>query len=281
MIDQHTKAVLKPDMKTVERTFQHLSLPLLRLAAIMKLYIYNSNTGLQSDKWSALERTEFENLTDYLNLNVQLSSSSSQVFVVVGEDVDDSAMSFDLCTANRLETVDVWFRELFDYSIPERVRTPDVFSDNFLRVWSTPKLIVLPREYNVIFHHYQNKVCDNCFRVPEEAGICLLCGTLICLKQSCCKHGVHFEGVYHSISCGSGTAMYLALASSFVVVIRGKRTCLWGSLYLDSFGEEDRDLRRGKPLYLSEQRLQLLEQQWLNHRFDHTNKKWIWHRNAL
>lgn len=39
--------------------------------------------------------------------------------------------------------------------------------------------------------------------------------------------------------------------------------------------------RRGKPLYLSKDRFQLLEQQWLAHRFDHTKKTWVQHRNAL
>lgn len=39
--------------------------------------------------------------------------------------------------------------------------------------------------------------------------------------------------------------------------------------------------RRGKPLYLSKDRYQLLEQQWLAHRFDHTKKTWVWHRDAL
>lgn len=85
----------------------------------------------------------------------------------------------------------------------------------------------------------------------------------------------------HSIDCGGGTAMYLVVTSSYIIVIRGRRACLWGSVYLDSFGEEDRELKRGKPLYLSTSRYQLLEQQWLAHRFDHTNKKWVWHRDAL
>lgn len=39
--------------------------------------------------------------------------------------------------------------------------------------------------------------------------------------------------------------------------------------------------RRGKPLYLSQSRYWLLEQQWLSIRFDHTNKKWVWHRDGL
>ena len=39
--------------------------------------------------------------------------------------------------------------------------------------------------------------------------------------------------------------------------------------------------RRGKPLFLNMERYQLLENQWLAHRFDHTNRKWIWHRDQL
>ena len=47
----------------------------------------------------------------------------------------------------------------------------------------------------------------------------------------------------HSIDCGAGTAVYLAINSSTIVVVRGKRACLWGSVYLDAFGEEDRELK--------------------------------------
>jgi hypothetical protein len=34
-------------------------------------------------------------------------------------------------------------------------------------------------------------------------------------------------------------------------VIREMHWCLWGSPYLDAYGEEDQDLRRGRPLYLN------------------------------
>lgn len=47
----------------------------------------------------------------------------------------------------------------------------------------------------------------------------------------------------HSIQCGAGTSMYLLINSTIVVVIRGPRATLWGSVYLDDHGEEDRDLK--------------------------------------
>lgn len=93
------------------------------------------------------------------------------------------------------------------------------------------------------------------------------------------------------------------VTSTYIIVIRGRRACLWGSLYLDDFDEEDRDLkydnqiklepitvpnefvisfcRRGKPLYLSEDRFNLLESQWLSHRFAHTKHTWVFHRDLL
>ncbi len=40
-------------------------------------------------------------------------------------------------------------------------------------------------------------------------------------------------------------------------------------------------LRRGKPLYLSEERYKLLEKQWKTHAFDHTAKRWVWHKDNL
>ena len=51
------------------------------------------------------------------------------------------------------------------------------------------------------------------------------------------------EAVRHSVECGAGTAAFLAVNSATIVVIRGKRACIWGSIYLDSFGEEDRELK--------------------------------------
>lgn len=147
--------------------------------------------------------------------------------------------------------------------------------------WMGPRLLKLPHLYDDVFQYYHGRACHRCHGVPRETSVCLVCGTVVCLKENCCKTNHIFEAVQHSLECGGGTGMFLVVTSSSVVVIRGKRACLWGSVYLDAFGEEDRELKRGKPLYLSAERYRLLEHQWLAHRFDHTNKKWVWHRDAL
>ncbi|GFY54890.1 e3 ubiquitin-protein ligase ubr3 [Trichonephila inaurata madagascariensis] len=147
--------------------------------------------------------------------------------------------------------------------------------------WHPPSLLTLPHNYDDIFKYYHKKPCSLCHSEPKDPSLCLICGTMVCLRENCCRQLSHYEAVAHSIACGAGTAIYLAVNSSTIIVIRGKRACLWGSVYLDSFGEEDRDLKRGKPLFLSEERYSLLQQQWINHSFDHTNKRWVWHKDNL
>lgn len=39
--------------------------------------------------------------------------------------------------------------------------------------------------------------------------------------------------------------------------------------------------RRGKPLFLSQERFNRLEEQWLTHSFDHMCKRWKRHLNTL
>jgi hypothetical protein len=57
------------------------------------------------------------------------------------------------------------------------------------------------------------------------------------------ERGGEHETVRHSLECNAGTAPFLAVNSATIIVIRGIRACVWGSIYLDSFGEEDKELK--------------------------------------
>jgi E3 ubiquitin-protein ligase UBR3 len=52
--------------------------------------------------------------------------------------------------------------------------------------------------------------------------------------------------------------VYLLVRSSGVLLMRGERHMEWPSPYLDKHGEEDPQLRRGRPLFLSHDRYQQL-----------------------
>ncbi|KAJ3592561.1 hypothetical protein NHX12_007688 [Muraenolepis orangiensis] len=147
--------------------------------------------------------------------------------------------------------------------------------------WAAPRLLRLPENYNVIFQYYHRKECTACQKVPKDPALCLVCGTFVCLKGPCCKQQGVCECVLHSQHCGAATGIFLLINASVIIIIRGHRFCLWGSVYLDAHGEEDRDLRRGKPLFLCAERYRVLEQQWVSHTFDHINKRWGPHYNGL
>ncbi|RHY29672.1 hypothetical protein DYB32_004967 [Aphanomyces invadans] len=92
-------------------------------------------------------------------------------------------------------------------------------------VWrdaTTFSLVALPKLYVDIYLQYcQNTVrCTKCQQVPVHPALCLLCGVLLLL--------------------GNG------------------RCCIWGSVYLDRNGEEDAHFRRGKTLYLNQDRIAAL-----------------------
>nr|XP_033321626.1 E3 ubiquitin-protein ligase Ubr3 isoform X1 [Megalopta genalis] len=260
-----TPACVRVNMHKIEQQIQSLCLPFLRVAALLRYHLYEQPLPLVSTP-----ETEFVRLVYYLEL--------------VSEGMDWNIFNSTVALN--------WQNSEASVAVPRQWcdQCLEIVNRNFIArclimeqhiSWQTPKLLSLPREYEKLFSYYHERQCWQCNSVPREISICLICGTIVCLKQSCCKQKNVCEAVQHSVQCGTGTGIYLVVTSTYIVVIRGRRACLWGSLYLDDFEEEDKDLKRGKPLYLSQDRYQLLEQQWLTHRFDHTKKAWVWHRDAL
>ncbi|XP_078489238.1 E3 ubiquitin-protein ligase ubr3 [Ciona intestinalis] len=184
------------------------------------------------------------------------------------------------------------------------VRTDVVISRQLINTrkeWFPPKLVELPHEYSVLFQRYRQVECDKCKTVPKDPALCLVCGSYICYKSKCKFDETEPElqetmarlleanrrlrqdnaASRHSKTCGAGTCILLLINSSIVVVIRGSRACIWGTLYLDVHGEEDKGWKRGKPLFLKRERLELLERQWIQHSFDNSCKNWAAHRQTL
>ncbi|XP_076228505.1 ubr3 ubiquitin ligase isoform X4 [Nomia melanderi] len=252
-------------MHNIEQQIQTLCLPFLRVASLLRYHLYEQPLPLVSTP-----QTEFVRLVYYLEL--------------VSEGMDWNIFNSSVAlnwqsTEASLSVPRLWCDQFLAF-VNQTDAARNLIMEQHIS-WQMPKLLSLPREYEKLFSYYHERQCRQCHSIPQEISICLLCGTIVCLKQSCCKQMNVCEAVQHSAECGSGTGIYLVVTSTYIVVIRGRRACLWGSLYLDDFEEEDKDLKRGKPLYLSQDRYQLLEQQWLTHRFDHTKKSWVWHRDAL
>ncbi|XP_033303152.1 E3 ubiquitin-protein ligase Ubr3 isoform X1 [Bombus bifarius] len=251
-------------MHSIEQQIQFMCLPFLRVAALLRYHLYEEPLPIIRSP-----QTEFARLVRYLELvteNMDWNMFNSAVAL----NWQDSETSISVPR--------MWCDQFLAFVNQSDVGRYLIMEQHVS--WQVPKLLSLPREYEKIFTYYHGRQCRQGHSIPQEISICLLCGAIVCLKQNRKQWNV-CEVVQHSIDCGGGTGIYLVVTSTYIVVIRGQRVCLWGSLYLDDFEEEDRDLKRGKPLYLNQDRYQLLEQQWLAHRFDHTKKTWVWHRDIL
>ncbi|XP_060910406.1 E3 ubiquitin-protein ligase ubr3 isoform X2 [Labrus mixtus] len=249
--------------QSIEFSLQQFCLPFLRLSCLLQHHLYGDNlTG-------CLEEEEFSSLAVCLGL---LPSAPQPSNIVHSASCLAWAVSaFDL--------VIQWCAEVTGLSQMQAEQSLGLLVQD--PQWAAPRLLQLPDNYNIIFQYYHRKACTACKKVPKDPALCLVCGAFVCLKGVCCKQQGICECVLHSQHCGAATGIFLLINASVIIIIRGHRFCLWGSVYLDAHGEEDRDLRRGKPLFLCEERYRVLEQQWVSHTFDHINKRWGPHYNGL
>uniref|UniRef100_A0AAQ4S819 E3 ubiquitin-protein ligase n=1 Tax=Gasterosteus aculeatus aculeatus TaxID=481459 RepID=A0AAQ4S819_GASAC len=249
--------------QSIEFSLQQFCLPFLRLSCLLQHHLYGD------DLTGCPEEEEFMSLAVCLGL----SPSAPQPPNVVhsASYLNWAVGAFDLVTQWCAEVTGLSQMQA-DQSLALLVQEPQ---------WTAPRLLQLPDNYNIIFQYYHRKACSACKKVPKDPALCLVCGAFVCLKGVCCKQQGVCECVLHSQHCGAATGIFLLINASVIIIIRGHRFCLWGSVYLDAHGEEDRDLRRGKPLFLCEERYRVLEQQWGSHTFDHINKRWGPHYNGL
>jgi hypothetical protein len=132
------------------------------------------------------------------------------------------------------------------------------------------QLMKLPNIYQELLQRCIKKPCSNCSKVIEEPALCLLCGRLCspiwrpCCRESGCQT--------HAVTCGAGTGVYLLIRRTTILLQRFARQSPWPSPYLDTFGEEDIGMARGKPLYLNEERYAALTYMVGSHGLDHSSK---------
>lgn len=99
--------------------------------------------------------------------------------------------------------------------------------------WMGPRLVRLPHLYDDLFQHYHNKACRRCLGVPRETSVCLLCGTVVCLKENCCTTNGIFEAVQvrtlYGIAINSKNIilLYNTVCFSTLWNAAAVRVCFW------------------------------------------------------
>ena len=155
-------------------------------------------------------------------------------------------------------------RSMFD-----DINVPTDQTSVWLNVTNRKKLIfrreslcreVLPKKFDKLITDTMNmKCCKTGQSIMEDPTICLICGDVICSRscKECCVDGVG-PVTRHVINKHKGCGIVLRVSSSEILLFRGEFCAYYPSLYVDAYGEEDRGLRRGKPLFLSQERFEAL-----------------------
>jgi len=130
----------------------------------------------------------------------------------------------------------------------------------------------LPEEFHSLLLSYDKKCCEKCQTPPSNLVFCLFCRSVLCLIQACCQNEQgEGEIVQHIDECSGGRGIIFIVRQCGIFVIKSRTMVrkkvygsIWNSIYLDKYGEEDELYKRGKPLFLSKERLEQLRQLWLN-----------------
>ncbi|KAN0066349.1 E3 ubiquitin-protein ligase ubr1 [Thecaphora frezii] len=130
------------------------------------------------------------------------------------------------------------------------------------------ELARLPTDLAVLLQDTQKRICKNCKKVPAEPALCLFCGEILCYQSFCCQQEDNEERGecnYHTDVCGGAVGVYFKVKSNVIMLLYQGNGTYNFSPYLDSHGEIDIGLRKGRPQKLHMQRYDELRKQVLGH----------------
>lgn len=151
----------------------------------------------------------------------------------------------------------------------------------------------LPQNYEELLAKLPQQRCLSCKTAPKSAAFCLLCGRLLCISSCCKVEGWKFpeqnsssvtETVNHLHECCAGKGEIFLARDCVVFLVKsinGNTVCgnFNASIYFDKYGEEDIGFKRGKALFLSQEKLQWMLKTWLTDDFEqqaaHNGKYYI------
>ncbi|PWZ31976.1 hypothetical protein Zm00014a_001940 [Zea mays] len=133
-------------------------------------------------------------------------------------------------------------------------------------LFSTPavpfRLMQLPDVYQVLLERFVSDISR--------------CNALIVAQCLMNRHYVCYVANYVRLvgnhAAGLGNARIMHCNKTTILLQRSARLTFWPSLYLDAFGEEDNEMHRGKPLYLSQERYTSLTYLVASHSLDRTSE---------
>ncbi|BFZ64949.1 E3 ubiquitin-protein ligase ubr1 [Saitoella coloradoensis] len=128
------------------------------------------------------------------------------------------------------------------------------------------ELIGLPRRLDILFEASLSHRCHRCGKAPSDPSICLFCGIFVCSQSFCCSEDGKGECNRHAQDCTGSIGMYLMVKKCVILLLYNGNGTFFNAPYLDSHGEVDVGLKRGRPQFLSQKRYDLaVRNLWLSH----------------
>ena len=104
----------------------------------------------------------------------------------------------------------------------------------------------------------------------REIAVCMITGEVMLAGSN--SRGMYYNSnnspgrcTIHAKKNGAGVGIFFLLQKCSVLLLHNDKSAYSPSLYVDEHGEEDVGLRRGRPLYLHQERFQRLQKLWLQH----------------
>ncbi|CAG8513156.1 17357_t:CDS:2, partial [Dentiscutata heterogama] len=127
------------------------------------------------------------------------------------------------------------------------------------------ELVGLPKRLDSLFEESMRRTCKKCKSVPNDPALCLLCGTFVCSQSYCCSDETRGECYIHAKSCGGDIGIYLLVKKCVILLLHLENGCFQNAPYLDTHGEVDLGLKRGRPQFLNQKRYDEIRKLWLTH----------------
>ncbi|PLW10957.1 hypothetical protein PCANC_15655 [Puccinia coronata f. sp. avenae] len=133
------------------------------------------------------------------------------------------------------------------------------------------ELLGLPVKFDKLLSRSATMKCPNCRAIPNDPGICLFCGTTVCVQAFCCtnrnldEEPEHGECNVHMWNCGGSVGAYLLIKKCSTLFLAAENGAFSMAPYLDEHGEHDVGMKRGRPQFLHAARWDEIRRLWLSH----------------
>ena len=263
-------------MKALHGEVIRLLLPFLRTASMFYNLLFNLPFPTQLTEWNE----QSDKLTKHEEVEILLAYVGCPGLMASISEMFSSSTSEDL--------VRNWFNVSSSSSLvfAQHVQHPSQI------VFPYGGLVTLPDKYTDVLAEASEYDCPITRQRAEEVIKCLVCGNCVCISCFACAETYKQTSkseqpmgpfTEHMIKCSNGIGVGIWVKHAYMLLLSvasrnsSGKISLIGTLrgipYLDRFGEEDFELKKGMPLYLSSQIYKEINHIWMQNDIPRTIEK--------